>query len=241
MNVQIIASIAATLATLIIPSPADGATRGHLMFGTNATQMTVAGEGQTSISNGYAGYTIGGGFAYIPNPNLVIELNGFVTQRKFGFGDTFASFPTLQFPLTAQYHFWQFHIGGGAYSALWKFNGQMVSDGTQSTVTVAQAGQKSSELGYLLLAGLTQRIYSIPMRFEARRFQSINNLSSKSALNGKVSEWQLLIGLELDTDSFMEKYLGIAKPQKKAKPSEKGGSKAGEPAKQVQPTKPPEQ
>jgi hypothetical protein len=210
---------------------AHGATRGHVLAGGNGTQVTVDGNGEKSISNGYASYALGTGFSYFPISNLAFELDVFFTNRKFGFDATKASFSTFQIPFTTQYHFWQFHVGGGAYTALWSFDGVMESDGQTKTVSVADAGQTSSEVGIALLAGLTQRVYGLPLRLEARYFQSVTDIAKSSSFKGSLTEWQILLGYEIDTDSLLEKWFGIA--PKKAVPK---GSKSQNSTKSATPS-----
>jgi hypothetical protein len=204
------------------PTAAHAATRGHVLAGGNGTQLTLEGSTEKFVSNGYASYALGTGFSYFPIPNLAFELDAFFTNRKFGFGSTNASFSTFQIPFTAQYHFLQFHVGGGAYTALWSFNGEMVNNGQTKSISVAQAGQTSSETGYVLLGGLTQRVYGFPLRLEARYFQTMTDIASASSLKGSLIEWQVLLGYEIDTDALLEKWFGIQ--SKKPAPKTKAAS-----------------
>jgi hypothetical protein len=220
------------------PVAANAATRGHVLAGANATQLMLQGTNEKFLSNGYASYAVGTGFSYFANPNFAIELDAFYTNRKFGFGSTNASFSTFQIPLTAQYHFLQFHVGGGAYTALWSFNGEMVSSGQAKTISVAQAGQTSSEMGYVLLAGLTQRVYGLPLRLEARRFQSIGDIAKSNSLKGTLTEWQFLLGYEIDTDAVLAKWFGIAPNKPAPKRSKKTAPSKAEPPEQNPPETP---
>ncbi len=208
----------------------QAATRGHVLLGGNGTQISLVGENETNVSNGYAGYVGGIGFSYIPNPNFVIELDSFWALRKFGFGNTFGSFSTIQIPLTAQYHFWQYHVGGGAYSALWNFQGSMKENGVTKAVAAKDAGISENEFGFVVMAGLTHRVWGLPLRIDARRFQSLSNVSAKSGFKGSLVEWQILLGYEVNTDALLQSLFGI-KPSPVTTNPAKSGTKSAPPAK----------
>jgi hypothetical protein len=179
--------------------------RGHALAGANATQVKVISTDETTVSNGYASYAVGGGFSVFSESNIALSADAFYTNRKFGFGETSATFSTIQVPLMARYYASKLYLGTGVYAALWSFKGEMVTNGESKSVKVSDAGQSSTDLGFLVSTGIKQRIFGLPLLFEIRRFQSLNDIAKSSTFKGSLVEWQILAGYQFNDDTMTVK------------------------------------
>jgi hypothetical protein len=167
------------------------------LVGVNASQATLTSSSATAVSNGYAGYALGAGLSYSPMPMTAGEVDLIYSERKFGFNSTKNSFPTIQVPVFVNYRLMQFYAGAGAYGALWKFDGELVKGSKTSDISPTDAGQAALEMGFALNAGLNMVVKGLPLRFDFRRFQSLNDVASSSSLKGKIVEYQVLVGYNL--------------------------------------------
>lgn len=199
---------------------ASAETYAHLYAGANATQVTLKSKDETTLSNGYASYSVGTGLSYRPMSLISLQADGFFANRKFGFGETSAAFSTLQFPVTAQVHFWQFRIGAGAYAAFWNFDGEMMVDGQRKTISSSAAGQTSKETGIVLLGGFQQVLFGYPIRFELRNFRSMGDIAKSDEFKGTLAEWQLLAGYDFNLDPFVSNLFGGKKSSSGPEPAE---------------------
>jgi hypothetical protein len=173
---------------------------GHALAGVNATQVKLVGSDTTSTSHGYASYTVGVGFSILYKSKASLSLDALYTNRKFGFGITSADFSTIQLPIMARFHTPILYVGAGVYSALWSFKGEMLTDGKSERVKVSDAGQSATEFGFLLSTGMKRSILGLPLLFEVRRFQSINDLAKSNTLKGSLIEWQILVGYQFNDE-----------------------------------------
>jgi hypothetical protein len=167
------------------------------LTGLNASQVTLTSSSATSVSNGYAGYALGGGFSYSPFPMVAAEADLLFSQRKFGFNGSKNSFPAVQVPLLAHCRFMRFYGGAGLYGAMWSFNGELVKGSTTSKISPAKAGQETLEMGFAVDFGMNYMLMGIPLRFDFRRLQSFNDITKSSSLKGKIVEYQLMMGYNL--------------------------------------------
>jgi hypothetical protein len=164
------------------------------LAGGNAAQVTLSSSSATAISNGYAGYAAGLGLSYSPMPMTAGEVDLLYSERKFGFNSTKNSFPTIQVPLFLHYRLMNIYAGAGLYGALWKFDGELVKGSKTSEISPTDAGQAALEMGFALDAGMNMMVMGMPLRFDFRRFQSLNDVAKSSSLKGKVVEYQILVG-----------------------------------------------
>jgi hypothetical protein len=200
-------------------SIAYGGVKTHILAGGNATQVKLVGSDETSTSNGYASYAAGGGLSASSDGTLALTAEAFYANRKFGFGDTSAGFSTLQFPIMARYQGSSLYIGGGLYAALWTFKGEMITSGQTKMVKVSETGQSSTDLGFVLSSGLKQKIFGLPLLFELRRFQSVNDVAKSTSFKGSLVEWQALVGLQFNDDMVAVKTPPKTTPRTEAKPA----------------------
>jgi hypothetical protein len=164
--------------------------------GINATQVTIAGSGLEAVSDGYNGFAGGVGLAALPKTWFAAEADVFYTHRSFGFGTTKGGFNTLQIPITAQLRMGPTNLGGGFYTALWNFKGEIVQNGAAAAATASSAGHASTEYGVVGLAAFKTPVKGIPLRFEFRFMKSMSDIASSSEFKGSLVEYQFLIGYD---------------------------------------------
>lgn len=165
-------------------------------LGLNATQVKVSTSSDDYTSEGYMGFVVGGGVAWIPFNALAVQGDVFYSNRIFGFGDTKGFFNTWQIPLTLQLRAGNVSLGGGAYTAFWRALGRMEESGTKVLAEAGAAGQSLTEFGYLGQLALSANVRSLPLRFEFRFFKSLSDVAKSSDFKGSLTEYQFLVGFD---------------------------------------------
>jgi hypothetical protein len=165
-------------------------------LGLGASQLTLKSTTTKDVSDGFLGLIVGAGASYNVIPALDAEMDVMYAQRKIQLFDTKASFPVIQIPLLAKYKFQSLYLGGGGYYALWNQKGQMVQGGTTTAVSASDLGLQSTEYGLVLNVGSKFEAKGIPLRADFRWNKSLSELSSSSAINGSLVEYQLLLAYD---------------------------------------------
>lgn len=164
----------------------------RIIGGLNATQLKFKSLGVDYSSDGYNGYALGGGIAFLPRKTYAIEIDGIYSARVFGFGATKAFFNTLQIPVTGQIRLGPLSVGAGVYGAFWRKGGQLKSSDTTTVVSLGDVGRQSAEYGYLWLVNYKTSFKIFPFRVELRYLNSSNDFAKSDNISGKVNEYQFL-------------------------------------------------
>lgn len=168
----------------------------RLFLGLNASQVNFKTNSQEYRSDGYNGYSAGGGLAFIPRKTYALEIDGIYSARVFGFGSSKVFFNCLQVPVSAYLKLGPVSFGGGAYASFWRKGGKIQSSDTTTSVSVEDIGSQSFEYGTLWLINYKTPFKALPLRIEFRAYNSINNFAKTSGLTGEINEYQLLISLD---------------------------------------------
>lgn len=168
----------------------------RLFLGFNASQVSLKSGSQEYWSDGYNGYSAGGGIAFLPRKTFALEVDGIYSARVFGFGDTKAFFNCLQIPVSAILRLENLSIGVGAYASFWRKGGKIESGNSTTAVSIEDIGSEALEYGALWLINYKTSYKEVPFRIEFRANSSLNNFAKASSLTGKISEYQLFVSFD---------------------------------------------